>query len=180
MAQIPASVKMELLADRSVSIRDSVEDVKVTLAIAIALVVLVIFLFLRSAAATVIPALAVPISLIATFAAMYQDFDNRLQVPARTLLFSEGPGDPTYADANMDRLFRAAGRGFMLNTTADLSSKRPGWLRCNSSRIVVPRKCGCAASIGTISLSHTSANGSTRVRRDGPPARWLGSPGALS
>src|SRR5215813_8806097 len=70
-AQIPASVKMELLADRSVSIRDSVEDVKVTLAIAIALVVLVIFLFLRSAAATMIPALAVPISLVATCAAMY-------------------------------------------------------------------------------------------------------------
>jgi hydrophobic/amphiphilic exporter-1 (mainly G- bacteria), HAE1 family len=70
-AQIPASVKMELLADRSVSIRDSVEDVKVTLAIAVGLVVLVIFLFLRSAAATAIPALAVPISLIATCAAMY-------------------------------------------------------------------------------------------------------------
>src|SRR5262244_193958 len=70
-AQIPAAVKMELLADRSVSIRDAVEDVKVTLAIAIALVVLVIFLFLRSASATAIPALAVPISLIATCAAMY-------------------------------------------------------------------------------------------------------------
>ncbi len=70
-AQIPASVKMELLADRSVSIRDSVEDVQVTLAIAIGLVILVIFLFLRSIAATVIPALAVPISLIATCAAMY-------------------------------------------------------------------------------------------------------------
>src|SRR5258706_8608808 len=62
---------MELLADRSVSIRDSVEDVQVTLAIAIGLVILVIFLFLRSIAATVIPALAVPISLIATCAAMY-------------------------------------------------------------------------------------------------------------
>jgi HAE1 family hydrophobic/amphiphilic exporter-1 len=70
-AQIPAAVKMEMLADRSVSIRDAVEDVKVTLAIAIALVVLVIFLFLRSAAATTIPALAVPISLVATCAAMY-------------------------------------------------------------------------------------------------------------
>jgi hydrophobic/amphiphilic exporter-1 (mainly G- bacteria), HAE1 family len=70
-AQIPASVKMELLADRSVSIRASVEDVQVTLAIAIGLVVLVIFLFLRSASATAIPALAVPISLIATCAAMY-------------------------------------------------------------------------------------------------------------
>jgi hydrophobic/amphiphilic exporter-1 (mainly G- bacteria), HAE1 family len=70
-AQIPASVKMELLADRSVSIRDSVADVEVTLAIAIGLVVLVIFLFLRSAAATIIPSLAVPISLVATCAAMY-------------------------------------------------------------------------------------------------------------
>ncbi len=70
-AQIPASVKMELLADRSVSIRDAVEDVQITLAIAISLVILVIFLFLRSAAATIIPALAVPISLIATCAAMY-------------------------------------------------------------------------------------------------------------
>ena len=70
-AQIPASVKMELLADRSVSIRDAVEDVQVTLTIAIGLVILVIFLFLRSVPATVIPALAVPISLIATCAAMY-------------------------------------------------------------------------------------------------------------
>jgi HAE1 family hydrophobic/amphiphilic exporter-1 len=70
-AQIPAAVKMEILADRSMSIRESVEDVEVTLLIAIVLVVLVIFLFLRSAVATVIPALAVPISLIATCAAMY-------------------------------------------------------------------------------------------------------------
>jgi len=70
-AQIPAAVKMEILADRSMSIRESVEDVQVTLVIAIGLVVLVIFLFLRSAVATIIPALAVPISLIATCAAMY-------------------------------------------------------------------------------------------------------------
>jgi HAE1 family hydrophobic/amphiphilic exporter-1 len=70
-AQIPASVKMELLADRSISIRDSVADVQMTLAIAIALVVLVIYLFLRTASATIIPSLAVPISLIATCAAMY-------------------------------------------------------------------------------------------------------------
>src|SRR5207248_9632550 len=53
------------------SIRDSVADVQVTLAIAICLVVLVIFLFLRSVSATVIPALAVPVSLIGTCAAMY-------------------------------------------------------------------------------------------------------------
>ncbi|MBV8574038.1 MAG: efflux RND transporter permease subunit, partial [Acetobacteraceae bacterium] len=70
-AQVPPSVKMELITDRSISIRDSVSDVEVTLAIASALVILVIFLFLRSAAATIIPALAVPVSLIATCAAIY-------------------------------------------------------------------------------------------------------------
>jgi HAE1 family hydrophobic/amphiphilic exporter-1 len=70
-AQIPAAIRMEVLNDRSISIRDSVNDVQETLIIAIALVVLVIFLFLRSVSATVIPALAVPISLIATCGAMY-------------------------------------------------------------------------------------------------------------
>jgi len=70
-AQVPASIGMEVLNDRSISIRDSVVDVQHTLGIAIALVVLVIFLFLRSASATIIPALAVPVSLIATCGAMY-------------------------------------------------------------------------------------------------------------
>src|SRR3984957_12492573 len=70
-AQVPAAVRMEVLNDRSISIRDSVHDVEVTLLIAIGLVVLVIFLFLRKLSATIIPALAVPISLIATCAAMY-------------------------------------------------------------------------------------------------------------
>ena len=70
-AQIPASISMAVLNDRSISIRDSVEDVQFTLMISIALVILVIFLFLRSVSATVIPALAVPISLIATCGAMY-------------------------------------------------------------------------------------------------------------
>ncbi len=57
--------------DRSVSIRDSVNDVKFTLLLALALVVLVIFLFLRNISATVIPSLALPFSLVATFAVMY-------------------------------------------------------------------------------------------------------------
>src|SRR5215475_14371740 len=70
-AQVPASIKMEVLNDRSISVRDSVKDVQETLMIAIGLVVLVIFLFLRSVSATIIPAMAVPISLIGTFAAMY-------------------------------------------------------------------------------------------------------------
>ncbi len=70
-AQVPASIEMTVMMDRSMSVRESVHDVQVTLAIAIALVILVIFLFLRSVSATVIPALAVPISLVGTCAAMY-------------------------------------------------------------------------------------------------------------
>ncbi len=70
-AQIPPSVTMDVTLDRSVSIRQSVVDVQETLLIAIVLVIVVIFLFLRSASATFIPALAVPISLFGTCAVMY-------------------------------------------------------------------------------------------------------------
>jgi HAE1 family hydrophobic/amphiphilic exporter-1 len=70
-AMVPPSIRMEVLNDRSISIRDSVVDVQETLAIAICLVVMVIFLFLRTVSATLIPALAVPVSLIGTCAAMY-------------------------------------------------------------------------------------------------------------
>jgi HAE1 family hydrophobic/amphiphilic exporter-1 len=70
-AQVPPSIQMQPLFDRSTSIRDAVYDVQETLAIAIALVIMVIFLFLRKLSATIIPALAVPISLVGTFAAMY-------------------------------------------------------------------------------------------------------------
>jgi HAE1 family hydrophobic/amphiphilic exporter-1 len=70
-AQVPPAISMQPLFDRSTSIRDAVTDVKETLAIAITLVIMVIFLFLRKVSATVIPALAVPVSLVGTFAAMY-------------------------------------------------------------------------------------------------------------
>jgi len=70
-AQVPAAINLSVLNDRSISVRESVEDVQFTLLIAIGLVVLVIFLFLRSLSATVIPALAVPVSLIGTCAFMY-------------------------------------------------------------------------------------------------------------
>src|SRR5436853_3102139 len=70
-AQVPAAVDLQVQFDRSISIRDSVHDVQETLMIAVSLVVLVIFLFLRSVSATIIPALAVPVSLIASCAAMY-------------------------------------------------------------------------------------------------------------
>ncbi|NBX03824.1 MAG: efflux RND transporter permease subunit [Alphaproteobacteria bacterium] len=69
-AQVPASVTLTPMFDRSISIRDSVHDVQFTLVLTIALVVLVIFLFLRKARATLIPALAVPLSIIATYGVM--------------------------------------------------------------------------------------------------------------
>ena len=70
-AQVPAAIEMQFLLDRSLSIRNSVAEVQFHLAISITLVVLVIFLFLRKASATIIPSLAVPVSLVGTFAAMY-------------------------------------------------------------------------------------------------------------
>jgi hydrophobic/amphiphilic exporter-1 (mainly G- bacteria), HAE1 family len=70
-AEMPASVSLDILFDRSMSIRESVGDVKLTLVLAICLVVLVIFLFLRNLSATIIPSLALPMSIIGTFTAMY-------------------------------------------------------------------------------------------------------------
>ena len=70
-AQIPQSLELGILYDRSQSIRASVDDVKFTLLLSICLVVLVIFLFLRDFAATLIPSLALPVAIIGTFAVMY-------------------------------------------------------------------------------------------------------------
>jgi multidrug efflux pump len=70
-ASLPAAVDVAVLTDRTVTIRASVHDVQVELLLAVALVVAVIFLFLRSVPATVIPSIAVPVSLIGTFGFMY-------------------------------------------------------------------------------------------------------------
>jgi len=70
-AQIPAGIKLDILYDRSQSIRGSLHDVEFTLVLAVALVVLVIFLFLRSLRATLIPSAAIPLSIVGTFAVMY-------------------------------------------------------------------------------------------------------------
>jgi HAE1 family hydrophobic/amphiphilic exporter-1 len=70
-SQMPGSINLNILYDRSLSIRESVEDVKFTLFLTICLVVLVIFLFLRNLSATIIPSLALPMSIIGTFALMY-------------------------------------------------------------------------------------------------------------
>jgi HAE1 family hydrophobic/amphiphilic exporter-1 len=69
--QLPASVTLDVLYDRSDSIRESVNDVQFSLLLAIALVVLVIFLFLRNVRATIIPTFALPTSIVFTFAVMY-------------------------------------------------------------------------------------------------------------
>jgi HAE1 family hydrophobic/amphiphilic exporter-1 len=70
-AQLPASVSLHILFDRSESIRNSVRDVKFTLMFALFLVVLVIFLFLRKVSATIIPSLSMPMSIVGTFGIMY-------------------------------------------------------------------------------------------------------------
>ncbi len=69
--QMPQAIKLEILYDRSQSIRESVNDVKFTLVLTIGLVVMVIFLFLRNVSATTIPSLALPLSIVGTFAVMY-------------------------------------------------------------------------------------------------------------
>ena len=69
--QVPKSIEMGIMYDRSESIRASIEDVKFTLFLSVCLVVLVIFLFLRNLSATLIPSLALPVAIIGTFAAMY-------------------------------------------------------------------------------------------------------------
>ena len=70
-ASLPSSVKVDILTDRTTTIRASVQDVEFELMLTIALVVMVIFLFLRTFAATVIPSVAVPLSLVGTFGVMY-------------------------------------------------------------------------------------------------------------
>jgi len=70
-ATLPASVEVSILTDRTVTIRASVDDVQFELMLTIGLVVMVIFLFLRTLAATIIPGIAVPLSLVGTFAVMY-------------------------------------------------------------------------------------------------------------
>src|SRR5205814_7309311 len=70
-ASLPSAVDVAVLTDRTTTIRASVADVEFELGLAVVLVVLVIFLFLRNTAATIIPSLSVPLSLVGTLAVMY-------------------------------------------------------------------------------------------------------------
>jgi hydrophobe/amphiphile efflux-1 (HAE1) family protein len=71
-ASIPSGIKIDIVSDRTETIRASVADVQFTLVLSVALVVMVIFLFLRNVWATIIPAVTVPLSLIGTFAVLYE------------------------------------------------------------------------------------------------------------
>jgi HAE1 family hydrophobic/amphiphilic exporter-1 len=70
-AQLPPSVKLIVRSDRSKTIREAFRDIKITMIVTLALVIMVIFLFLRNASATMIPAMALPFSIVGTFAVMY-------------------------------------------------------------------------------------------------------------
>jgi multidrug efflux pump len=86
-AALPASVKVSILTDRTITIRESVKDVQFELMLAVALVILVMFLFLRNLSATAIPGAAVPLSLVGSFGIMYLlDYSlNNLSLMALTI-----------------------------------------------------------------------------------------------
>ena len=71
LAALPPTVKLQVLTDRAATIRESFEDVQFTMALTLGLVIMVIFLFLRNFSATIIPSLALPISVLGTFSVMY-------------------------------------------------------------------------------------------------------------
>ncbi len=104
-ANLPAAVKIEILTDRTQTIRASVKDVQFELMLTIALVVMVIFLFLRTLAATVIPSVAVPLSLVGTFGVMYllgYSLDN-LSLMALTISTGFVVDDAIVMIENIDR-----------------------------------------------------------------------------
>ncbi|HUI62027.1 MAG TPA: MdtB/MuxB family multidrug efflux RND transporter permease subunit [Steroidobacteraceae bacterium] len=105
-AGLPGNVDVTLLTDRTTSIRASVRDVQFELMLAVALVVMVIFLFLRSASATLIPSIAVPLSLIGTFGVMYlSGFSlNNLTLMALTIATGFVVDDAIVMIENISRL----------------------------------------------------------------------------
>jgi HAE1 family hydrophobic/amphiphilic exporter-1 len=125
-AQMPASIELAILYDRSVSIRDSVNDVQFTLFLAICLVVLVIFLFLRNLSATLIPSLALPMSIVGTFAVMYllgYSLDN-LSLMALTLSVGFVVDD---AIVMLENIVRHMERGEDVKTAAFRGSREIGF-----------------------------------------------------
>jgi len=108
-ASLPNAVKVQILTDRTLTIRASVKDVEFELMLAIALVVMVVFLFLRSLRATVIPSVAVPLSLIGTFGVMYLlGYSlNNLTLMALTISTGFVVDDAIVMIENIDRFLEA-------------------------------------------------------------------------
>jgi len=108
-ASLPTAVKVQILTDRTTTIRASVKDVEFELMLAIGLVVLVVFLFLRNLSATVIPSVAVPLSLIGTFAVMYLlGYSlNNLTLMALTISTGFVVDDAIVMIENIDRFLEA-------------------------------------------------------------------------
>ena len=118
-AQMPPSVQMSVLNDRSISIRNSLDDVKFTLELALCLVILVIFLFLRNVSATFIPSLALPFSIVGTFAVMYlggYSLDN-LSMMALTLSVGFVVDDAIVMLENIVRHLKRARAGWKRRST---------------------------------------------------------------
>jgi multidrug efflux pump len=111
-ASLPSALKVSVLTDRTVTIRASVHDVQFELMLAVVLVVLVIFLFLRSAAATFIPGITVPVSIIGTFAVMYGlGFSlNNLSLMALTIATGFVVDDAVVMIENITRYIEAGER----------------------------------------------------------------------
>src|SRR5215470_15561485 len=108
-ASLPAAVKVQVLIDRTQTIRASVEDVQFELMLTVALVVMVIFLFLRNLSATVIPSIAVPLSLVGTFGVMYLlGYSlNNLTLMALTISTGFVVDDAIVMIENIDRFLEA-------------------------------------------------------------------------
>jgi multidrug efflux pump len=108
-SSLPSAVKVTVLTDRTETIRASVQDVQYEMLITIALVVMVMFLFLRNLSATIIPSVAVPLSLVGTFAAMYllgYSLDN-LSLMALTISTGFVVDDAIVMIENIDRYLEA-------------------------------------------------------------------------
>jgi HAE1 family hydrophobic/amphiphilic exporter-1 len=125
-AQVPGAIQINVLMDRSVSIRHAVADVQFTLALAVVLVVFVIFLFLRSARATIIPSLALPLSIVATFGAMWLfGFSiNNMTLLALTLCVGFVVDD---AIVVLENIYRHVERGMPPFKAAILGSREIGF-----------------------------------------------------
>ena len=108
-SSLPAAVKVSVVTDRTITIRESVRDVQFELMLAVALVVLVIFLFLRNLAATAIPSVAVPLSLVGSFGVMYlMGFSlNNLSLMALTISTGFVVDDAIVVTENVTRFVEA-------------------------------------------------------------------------